>query len=69
MVEVKGMSERKLLTEAEVAASYGISQRTLLQHRFLDKGLPYCRVEGRVYYRAVDLEEYLEMSRHDPGSK
>lgn len=47
----------RLRAEVEIAAEYGVSQRTLARWRAA--GLPHTRVNGRVMYRLSEVDAYL----------
>lgn len=52
---------RRLLTEREVEADYGIPTKTLQHWRYVGRGPRYLKIEGRlVRYRLADIERWLE---------
>lgn len=46
------------LTPRVLAERWHILQKTLTQWRWTGKGPPFLKVEGRVLYRVIDIEEF-----------
>ncbi len=46
------------LIQAELAARWRISERTLERRRYLRQGPPYVKIGAHVVYRLVDIEAY-----------
>lgn len=55
--------ERKYLSPREVAAAYGIAEKTLANWRSQGKGPAYHKLGGKVRYAAVDMEDWARESR------
>jgi hypothetical protein len=49
-----------LLLPSEAAALLRRETKTLAQWRSLGKGPRYCKIEGRIAYRACDLAAFIE---------
>lgn len=57
----RNTNRRRLLTEREVEADYGIPIKTLRHWRYVGRGPRYLKIEGRlVRYRVADIERWLE---------
>jgi predicted site-specific integrase-resolvase len=56
----------KTLRTEELATQLGRSVVTLERWRRLRKGPPYIRMMGRVIYRQVDVDAWLEKQRQEP---
>ena len=61
-LNVNEMENLKLLTRAQVAKRWGISQRCLLNWRKDDK-LPYIKMKRRVYFRLSDIIQWEQDHR------
>jgi hypothetical protein len=46
------------LNQEQLAQRLGVSQRTLEGWRYRGKGPAYLRLEGRVAYRVIDVEQF-----------
>ncbi len=57
---------RKLLSEREIEAEYGISVAKLQDDRLRGRGIPYCKLGKMVRYRREDIENYLLANRRGP---
>jgi predicted DNA-binding transcriptional regulator AlpA len=55
--------ERKFLTPKEVAAIYGIAEKTLANWRSQGKGPAYHKLGGKVRYADSDMEDWVKQSR------
>lgn len=53
------MSLQDLITEADYAASCGVSVRTIQRERALRIGAPYIKLGKSIYYRRAAIEEWL----------
>lgn len=49
----------KLLLPSEVARELRRAEKTLAQWRSLGRGPRFVKIEGRIAYRAADLDAYL----------
>lgn len=56
------------LTTKEAARRLHISPRTLERHRMLGTGCAFCKIGGRVLYRRVDIEAWVERCMRDSTS-
>jgi len=54
---------KKYLSETQLAEITGVSRATLQQHRWLKKGVPYCKLGRAVRYLESDVWEYLDRHR------
>ena len=55
----ENLSMKKWLSSEEVCHLLSISKRTLQSYR--DRGvLPYAQIGRKIYYKASDLDEYLD---------
>lgn len=61
-------SEVRHLTQAQLADRLGVSQRTLEGWRYRGKGPAYLRLEGRIAYRVIDVEQF-ELECLQSGSR
>jgi Helix-turn-helix domain len=52
-----------LLTQADLADLFGISQRKLERDRHIGAGIPFVKVGRRVLYRREDILAFLEENR------
>ena len=50
----------KLLTEREVVDLYGLKLGTLRNHRSKKIGIPFVKLQGKVRYRLLEIEAYIE---------
>lgn len=50
---------KPLLTTADVAELLDVAPKTVQNWRYLQEGPPYVRHRGRIYYRAADLQQYI----------
>ena len=50
----------KLLTEREVVDLYGLKLGTLRNHRSKKIGIPFVKLQGKVRYRLLEVEAYIE---------
>jgi hypothetical protein len=50
---------KKLLSEREVEDKYGFRIRTLQRWRFLGVGPVYIKASRNVYYREIDIENFI----------
>ena len=56
------------LTIEETMAQLKVSKRTLQTYR--DTGrIGFSKIEGKIYFKATDIEEFLERHYHKPFSK
>ncbi len=55
------------LTEAEAAARLGLKVGTLRAWRHRGVGPPFVRLGRAVRYLSIDIERFLEASRHEPA--
>jgi len=53
----------KYLTEREVSELTRIGMKTLQQHRWLKKGIPYHKFGGTVRYSEEDVLQYMKNCR------
>lgn len=51
------------LNEKEVSEMTGSAVQTLRNHRYKRRGIPYCKVGGRVLYKLSDVENYMDSCR------
>jgi hypothetical protein len=58
--ETKASSRKRLLTEQDFEAQYGIPRRTIQKMRFFGGGPRYRKVGSSVYYALDDIELWLE---------
>lgn len=68
------MSKKIVTTEAyltteETAALVGLSKDTLKAYRSRNKGLPYIKRGGNIYYRQSDVVDYIRGKLVVPGKK
>ncbi|WP_439545799.1 helix-turn-helix domain-containing protein [Sandarakinorhabdus sp.] len=56
------------LTSKEVARRLHISPRTLERHRMLGTGCAFSKIGGRVLYRRVDIEAWVERCMRESTS-
>ena len=61
------MNERKLLRADEVEAIYGIDSVTLANWRYRERGPKYHKLEGKVFYRVSELDEWIEKGSEGSG--
>lgn len=54
------MSEKRLLTEAQVEEIYGLRVRTLQQWRIRGFGPAFIRAGRSIRYRPADIETFIE---------
>lgn len=54
-----------LLTTEKTAELTGIQKRTLEYHRYMGRGLPYCKIGKAVRYRLGDVRAYIEANMHN----
>ena len=59
------VAEKTLLTEAELAAYFGLSQWTIRRFR-LSEGMPVVAIAGRYFYRLESVQAWLA-SRETSG--
>jgi hypothetical protein len=52
----------KLLTPKEVELLYGLNPKTLRNERVLGKGLPFIKLNGRIFYRLQDIEKSIDQN-------
>ena len=57
-----------LLSSADVAKVFDVSERTLEFWRYVGKGPAYVRVGRRVRYRPADVEAFLEAQRRETAA-
>ena len=50
----------RLLTEREVVDLYGLKLGTLRNHRSKKIGIPFVKLQGKVRYRLLEIEAYIE---------
>lgn len=56
------------LTIEETMAQLKVSKRTLQNYR--DNGrIGFSKIEGKIYFKAIDIDEFLERHYHKPFSK
>lgn len=56
------------LTIEETMAQLKVSKRTLQTYR--DTGrIGFSKIDGKIYFKAIDIEEFLERHYHKPFSK
>lgn len=61
VIEIKKLQETEWLLKRQVLQILKISPRTLQTLR--DKGiLPYSQIEGKIYYKASDIENLLNQN-------
>jgi hypothetical protein len=53
------MPETDLLTELETAGVRRCSTRKLQRDRAEGRGCPYVRIDGRIFYRRKDVEQFI----------
>ena len=60
-----------LLTPADLAARWSITEGHLRNLRYQGRGVPYLKLQGRVAYRISDVRDFEESSRvmTDPAIK
>jgi predicted site-specific integrase-resolvase len=63
---VTNKSPVRLLTQAEVAERWQMSERTLDRWRALGKGPAWLKLNDRVRYRLEDVEEFERLRRRRP---
>lgn len=51
-------------TPEQVAKWLGTSVAALAQDRYLNRGLPYVKISGRIRYVSDEIAEYLKSNRH-----
>lgn len=56
------MEPTKLLTPKDVEEIYGLNARTLGNERVLGKGLPFVKLNGRIFYRLKDIEKIIQQN-------
>ena len=61
--------DKSLLTQEDVAQILGVRPNTLAQWRFQGKGPKWCKLEGSVRYKAMDLDAWIESGRVHPKPK
>ena len=63
MTKVKNaMNGDKLLDNHDLCMLLGVTKRTLQRYRHLEK-ITYYRIDGKTYYKASEIEEFLQ--RHN----
>ncbi len=58
-----GKPADRWIDEKEVAEMTGIALPTLRNHRFLGRGLPYCKLSKSIRYFRPDVVQYMEARR------
>jgi len=54
---------KKYLSPKEVEKLYGMSEKWLANLRYQKKWIPYCKVGGKVLYKAEDIEKFIEQHK------
>jgi hypothetical protein len=69
MSDLLSIEELPIMAKPEqVAALLQTTVQALAQDRYAKKGLPYCKIAGRVRYARVDVLRYLEANRYACGA-
>lgn len=56
----------KLLTESEVAETYGVTKPCLRRWRHEGRGLPFVRIGRLIRYRSGDVEAFVNANVEEP---
>jgi len=56
----------EFMTTQQVAVWLQVSEQSLIQDRFRDRGLPYVKLGRRVRYRRQDVIDYLDANLRQP---
>jgi predicted DNA-binding transcriptional regulator AlpA len=64
------MDTNGILTEAEAAAMIvDLKPQTLAKWRLRRKGPKYLKLGGKIRYRVIDIQEWMEASLIDPAAQ
>ena len=64
------MDTNGILTEAEAAAMIvDLKPQTLAKWRLRRKGPKYLKLGGKIRYRVIDIQEWMEASLSDPAAQ
>ena len=64
------MEPKGILTEAEAASMIvDLKPQTLAKWRLRHKGPAYLKLGGKIRYRVIDIQEWMDASRIDPSTQ
>ncbi|MBN8661084.1 MAG: helix-turn-helix domain-containing protein [Candidatus Obscuribacter phosphatis] len=63
------MSEKKLLTDEELATVLNIPVRTLRNFRYRGGGPKFVKIGASVKYQMIDVEEWLNANKRESTSQ
>jgi hypothetical protein len=64
------MEPKGILTEAEAASMIvDLKPQTLAKWRLRHKGPAYLKLGGKIRYRVIDIQEWMDASRIDPATQ